>query len=172
MDTVTLLDILKWLGDHVVQIAVFIGVFVEITPIKFNPITFILKLLYKPLRKDMDDMKTELNNNINTVKAELKEEINQLKDQQIQQQENTIALIKTLEMDEISRIRWEIIQFSRSIDNKQLHTRDEYRHIFDNNKRYHALIAKYELTNGLIDDEMDNITKHYDSHKESNEFYF
>ena len=75
-------------------------------------------------------------------------------------------------MAEISRIRWEIIEFSNSIENDQLHVRDEYRHIKDEYKKYELLIKKYNLENGIITEEIEKINKHYDENKNSNSVYF
>jgi hypothetical protein len=117
-------------------------------------------------------MKIELNKNINSVKEDLKLEIESIKKEQIQQKESIEDLTKVNELNEISRIRWEIIEFANSIENKQLHIRDEYRHIIDDNKRYHALIEKYELDNGVIDEEYEKIYKHYMENKGANKVYF
>ena len=158
-EATTIVDVINWAGKHVVEILLFLSVFIEITPLKINPISFLMNLLFKPLKKDMADMKTELNNNINSVKTDLKHEIDKVKIEQTNQKQAISDLIKSLDMEEISRIRWEIIEFSISLDNNQLHTRDQYRHIKDDNKRYHDLIRKYGLTNGMFDEEMEKINK-------------
>lgn len=163
---------LQWAYEHALGILVFVGIFVEITPIKISPITWLLNFLFKPIRTEMTDMKNDLNNNITNVKNELKEEINVIKQQQLEDKNSILELIKSNEMSDISRIRWEIIEFSNSIDNDQLHTRDEYRHIIDDNRRYHALITKYGLENGIIDDEFNKIYTHYENNKGSSSVYF
>ena len=117
-------------------------------------------------------MKKELNDNINSVKTDLKEDINQLSDGQLKQSETIVELIKTSEINEITRLRWEIIEFARSLDNNQLHRRDEYLQIKEDNQRYHSLIKKYGLTNGLIDDEMEKINDHYKKNKGNQSAYF
>lgn len=172
LDKITLAQVLQYMADNVLSILVVVGIFVEITPVKFNPISFLSNLLFKSIREDMNEMKEELNKNINDVKDELKGEIEKLANEQKNQADSTLDLIKSTEMNEISRIRWEIIEFSRSIDNGLLHTRDEYRHIKDDNIRYHTLIQKYELSNGLIDEEMMKINEHYENNKDNTSVYF
>ena len=81
-------------------------------------------------------------------------------------------LISSTELSEISRIRWNILEFANSIDNDQKHIRDEYRHIKDEAKRYHALIEKYDIDNGIIDEEMEKINKRYEENKSSSAVYF
>lgn len=168
--------IVEWSLKNIGWIIVFISGFIEITPIKFNPVTAFLNLIYKPIREEIRNeiskLNTEINSQIDSVKNALKEEITQIANQQEMQTETVNQLIKSIEMNEISRIRWEIIQFSNSIENKQLHIRDEYRHIIDDNKRYHMLIEKYELENGVIDEEYDKIIKHYNANKGSSSVYF
>lgn len=169
---ITLMDVLQWFGDNFYKILLGLGIVFEITPIKFNPITWVLNLIYKPIREEIKKLKDELNTKIDSVKEDLKTEIDQLKTEQVQNKETVTELIKSNEMSEISRLRWEIIEFANSIDNNQKHTRDEYRHIKDDNRRYHALIAKYELQNGVIDEEMEKINNHYDTNKDSTSVYF
>ena len=195
------MDVLQWIANHIFQIIVFIGVFVEITPIKFNPISWFLNLLFKPIKSDMDDMKKEINSSIDTIKEDLqtdisnvktdlkseiatvksdmkdeignvKAEIDGVKQEQVNQSNTINELIKSNEMSEIARIRWNILEFANSIDNGQLHIRDEYRHIKDNAIRYHALISKHDITNGIIDEEMDKINKHYEANKNGTSVYF
>lgn len=171
-DPITFSDVLGLLKEYFIQIIVVIGLFVEITPIKINPISWLLKLLFKPIHDDMKSMKDELNKKIDGIKQDLTKEIDQIRIEQKQENNRIDELIKSNEMAEISRIRWEIIEFSNSIDNGQLHIRDEYRHIKDNNRRYHALIQKYELDNGVVDEEMEKINKHYEENKDTTSVYF
>ena len=169
---ITFGQVWEWLGKYILWIIGFVSSFIEITPIKINPISWLLSLLFKPMKKEIDSMKKEINTRMDEMKSELKEEINQLRLDQQRQQETTAELIKSNEIDKINQIRWEIINFSRSIDNKQLHLRDEYRHIKDINRQYHELIEKHKMTNGYIDEEMEKIDEHYEKNKDSNQVYF
>ena len=172
MDQITAMDVLKWIWDHIVAIVLILSIFFEISKIKINPISSLMKWLFKPLRKDIDEMKVEINKNIDSVRDEFKMEIESLKTQQQSDANRIDSLIETNEMSEISRLRWEIIQFSNSIENNQKHIRDEYRHIKDDYKRYHSLIEKYNLDNGIIDEEMEKINKRYEANRTSSAVYF
>lgn len=165
-------DVFRWIADNIVSIVIVLGFFIEIAPIKINPISIILNIIYKPIKKYIEDIKLELKEDIDNVKKELKEDIDSLKQQQESNKDSVNKLIETLDMSEISRIRWEIIEFSNTIDNDQLHTRDEYRHIIDENEKYHNLIKKYNLTNGIIDEEFEKINDHYNSNKDCSSFRF
>lgn len=172
MDDITLMDVFNFCGKHILEIIAFISIFVEIAPIKLHPITFLLDLINKPVRQDIASLNTSINKSIDDVKSELKKDMDVLKERQDLEEEKISELIKANEMNEISRIRWEIIEFSNSINNNQKHIRDEYRHIKDENRRYHELIEKYDLSNGLIDEEMEKINEHYEANKNSVNVYF
>lgn len=164
--------ILDTISDNIIPITVFLSIFIEISPIKINPISLLSSIIFRPLRDDMKKMKTEINQRIDDVKNELKTDIDSIKEQQEKEKVQIKELIKSSEVAEISRIRWEIIEFSNSLDNDQKHIRDEYRHIIDDRKRYLYLIDKYGLTNGLIDEEYEKIKTHYDANKSGSSMYF
>lgn len=122
-----------------------LGVFVEITPIKINPITSLLKYcgsrINEDLRNDIKDMKSNIEKLENKVDA-----------------------------NEIDRIRWEILDFSNSCRNKRKHTRDEFLHIIELNQKYHKIINEKGIENGQIDIEYAFIEKLYKNCLENNTF--
>ena len=172
MENITLMEVFNFCMKHILEIIAFVSIFVEIAPIKLHPISFILDLINKPVREDIAKLKESITENINEVRKEFKKDLSAVQERQDLEEERICELIKTNEMNEISRIRWEIIEFSNSIANGQKHIRDEYRHIKDENRRYHELIEKYELSNGLIDEEMEKINAHYEFNKKSASVYF
>lgn len=129
----------------VTLIIAFLGVFVEITPIKINPISSLLKYcgskLNEDLRKDIKEMKSDIEKLDNKVDA-----------------------------NEIDRIRWEILDFSNSCRNKRKHTRDEFLHIIELNQKYHKIIKEKGIENGQIDLEYDFIEGIYKKCLENNTF--
>lgn len=170
-ETVTLVDVVNWCGQHILEIFVILSIFIEITPIKINPISLLLNLLFKPIRKDISDMKSVMESNMDTLKSDLQSDIQNVINQQNNELTTIDKVLESQDLAEMSRIRWEIIEFSNSIENGQLHKRDEYRHIKDDNKKYHQLIEQYHLENGIIDEEMENINSHYEQHKDSTQIY-
>lgn len=172
MDQITFMDILSWLWDHIVLIILVLSVFFEISKIKINPISWIMKIFFKPIRKDMDEMKSELKSDISNMEKKLSEEMDSIKAEVSSEHQRIDDLISSTELSEISRIRWNIIEFSNSLENGQKHIRDEYRHIKDDAKRYHTLVEKYDLDNGIIDEEMEKINKRYNENKDSSSVYF
>ena len=165
-------NIFDIISNNIVTIIIFLSIFVEISPIQINPITLLSSIIFKPLRDDMKKMKTEINERIDNIKDELKTDIDSIREQQEKEKIQIKELIKSNELAEISKIRWEILEFSNSLDNNQKHIRDEYRHIIDDRKRYLYLIDKYELANGLIDEEFEKIKNHYDANKSGSAMYF
>lgn len=172
MPEITFMDILQWLWDHILAIIVVLSLFFEISKIKLNPISWLMKLLFRPMKKDMDEMKTELKTDISNMEKKLSAEIDSVKEEVNSEHNRIDDLISSTELSEISRIRWNIIEFSNSIENGQKHIRDEYRHIKDESKRYHELIKKYKLDNGIIEEEMEKINKRYDENRDSSSVYF
>ena len=172
MPTITLLDVVSWIWDHIVAIILVLSVFFEISKIKLNPISWLMKLLFKPVKKDMDEMKAELKKDISDMEKKLSSEIDAVKSEVNSEHQRIDDLIHSTELAEISRIRWNIIEFSNSIENGQKHIRDEYRHIQDEGERYHKLIEKYDLKNGIIKEEMEKIKKRYDENRDSSSVYF
>jgi hypothetical protein len=130
-----------------------------------------MNAILKPIRDEICNIKKELNDKIDETKNTLSEKIDKVESKQLEEEQKIVELIQAQEMDSISRIRWEILEFSNSIQNGQLHTRDEYLNIRDNYSRYHHLIEKNRMTNGLLDEEMRKINEHYEDNKNSNEFY-
>lgn len=172
MENITLMDVFNFCVKHLIELIAFISIFIEITPIKIKPISFLLNLINKSVREDISKLDTSIKSNIDEVKNEFIKDIKEVKERQNLEEQKIMELIKTNEMNEIARIRWEIIEFSNSINNDQKHVRDEYRHIKDENRRYHELIEKYNMNNGIIDEEMEKINRHYEQHKESANVYF
>ena len=172
MDDVTFKDIMSWVADHILSIILILSIFFEISKIKLNPISWLMKLLFKPIKKDMDEMKSELKTDISNMEKKLSAEIDAVRANVNSEHQRVDDLISSTELSEISRIRWNILEFANSIDNDQKHIRDEYRHIKDEAKRYHALIEKYDIDNGIIDEEMEKINKRYEENKSSSAVYF
>ena len=167
-----IVTIVEKICDNILPITIFLGIFIEIVPIKIKPISWLMDKFFKPIRDEMTKMEDKISKDIDAVKEELKSEIDQLRSQQMQEKTQIDKLLESLEMTEISRLRWEIMEFANSLKNNQLHTRNEYLHIKDDNRKYHALIDKYGLTNGIIDDAVEQIDNHYEQNKNSTSVYF
>lgn len=126
-------------------VAVFLSLFIEIAPIKVNPISWVLKYCGQQINADV---KAEIDS--------LKSSLNDIDDRVVQ--------------GEIDRIRYEILSFSNSCRKKQKHTRDEFVHIIELNQKYHRLIAEKQIKNGQLDIEYEFIESVYKKCLENNSF--
>lgn len=165
-------SILLWMSNHVIEIIIFLSIFIEISKIKISPISALIKFIFKPIRKEISSLKEEFKAELENVKTELSDQIDSLRKDQERERATVEELIYSNEMSEISRIRWEIIEFSNSLENGQLHVRDEYRHIRDEYKKYETLVEKYDLKNGIVTEEVEKIEKHYQENKNNSTVYF
>lgn len=165
-------SILIWMSHHVVEIIIFLSVFVEVSKIKFKPLSALFKFIFKPIHNEIEEMREEFKKEIKDLKDDLTTQIESIREDQEKEKHAIDELIYSNEMAEISRIRWSIIEFSNSLTNGQLHVRDEYRHIKDEYKKYERLVEKYDLENGIVTEEIDKIEKHYLENKNNPSVYF
>lgn len=100
------------------------GTLIEISPIKFNPITMVLKW-----------MGDKMNSGI-------KAELDALKKAQEEQR-------KDFRDYKIAQYRYEIFQFENEIrDNNDHHTEEQYNHILEQCKSYEDYCKEYNIPNG------------------------
>lgn len=144
----TIGEIAKWAGLLLVAI---LSLF-EFTKIKVNPISAIFRWIG------------------NKINAPLIERIDEISTKQNNQEKKLDDLQDSLDDNEIDRIRWEILDFANSCRNGRLHTQDEFIHIISLNTKYHDILAKRNLTNGLIDLEYSYIETLYKKCSEKNSF--
>lgn len=105
------------------------SIVIQITPIKINPWSWLLKWIGEQLNGD------------------LKKEVREIG--------------KTVDQNEIDRIRYEIMDFANSCRNHRKHTKEEFHHIVEINTKYHQLINKHSIKNGVLDTEYAFIEKTY-----------
>ena len=136
---------LQTLLNGMVSLGVVLSIIVEITPIKINPVSTLLKFI---------------GSNIN---ADLKAEISAVKD--------TVQKVDTkVDNNEIDRIRWEILDFANSCRNHKKHTKEEFDHVIALNQKYHRILDEREEENGQVDLAFEYIRKIYCKCLENNSF--
>jgi len=118
---------------------------IEITPIKWNPLTWLLSWLGIRMNGKLI--------------AKVDEQGKQIKD-----------LDKKIDMNEIDHIRWEILNFANSCRNGQKHTKDEFEHIINLHEKYNTILDERHMTNGLISLEYEYIEGIYKHCLEKNSF--
>lgn len=146
---------ISWLGRNWLQVSVALSFVVQITPIKWNPwsslVKWVGKLINTPVMDEIQSLKQEMKTEIDSVKADLKES-------KSEQQEN-----------EKDRIRWEILDFANSCRNGRKHTKDEYEHIFRMNDKYEKLLKPGEK-NSYFEAEYEYIKHLHAERQEKNDF--
>ena len=80
------------------------------------------------------------------------------------------GLEKTIDENEIDRIRYEVLDFANSCRNGRKHTKDEFEHIIAQNGKYHKLLDKYDEENGVFDAEYKYVLQLYEKCQRENNF--
>lgn len=146
MSPVQLDAILEWCLDHWSFVLFVIGMFVQFTPaIKFNPITSLLSWIGK------------------VINGEVLKQISALQKRADEQR-------KSIDENEMDRIRWEVFAFANACRNHVRHTKDEFQHIISLNTKYHALLEAHGIENGVFDEEYAYILELYHRCQVENDF--
>ena len=133
-------------------ILLILSFIIEITPIKINPWTKILKSISKIVTKDACGKFDGL-----IIKMDkLENKFDKMEREQIE--------------NEKDRIRWEVLDFANSCRNGRKHTRDEFQHIVALNTKYKGLLKQTDDENGVFEDEYNYIHDIYDELKKDNNF--
>lgn len=139
------------IGDSVLFVFALASV-IEITPIKWDPLTAILSWFGARLNKRVQKDVESLTDSVNA------------------QAQKTEELSRKLDLNEIDHIRWEILNFSNSCRHDQRHTKDEFEHIINQHEKYNKILEERGMTNGLITLEYEYIEKIYKHCLEKNSF--
>lgn len=142
----TFQQIFEWCLDHWSFCLFVLGLFVQFTPvIKFNPFTAVCKWIGK------------------TINSAVLGRLDKIDDRLDQQR-------KSIDENEMDRIRWEVLDFANACRNHVKHTKDEFQHIISLNTKYHALLDKYGQENGVFDAEYAYILELYHKCQIDNSF--
>lgn len=133
------------IAGNATLLLVGLSAFVEITPIKFNPITAILRWLGN-----------RFNGPVMEKLAEQDKAMEEIRD--------------VVDDNEIDRIRWEILDFANSCRQGKKHTMGEFVHIIDLNTKYHNILDRRKLKNGQIDLEYKYIVDIFEECQKRNNF--
>ena len=156
---------------------VFVSLFVEFTPIKINPLSWLFKALKEKVMEDVhkenqqihqeyEDINERLDNVVYTKSRHYDEIVANLANMN----KKLDSLYETIDENETDRLRCEILSFSSSIRNGDIHDQEEYHQIIKANDKYHAIIEKRGFVNGVIDTNMAYILDNYKKHLEHNDF--
>lgn len=125
---------------------------VEFTKIKFNPWSWLFDTIATALTKSIDKR-------LETIVETLSQTTAAIAD-----------MNKTIDSNEMARLRWEILAFADSCRSGNKHSKDAFHHIIESNDKYHAIIDKHGFVNGVIDVEMAYILSVYQERLATNDF--
>lgn len=134
-----------WIGQHLWAIVVFGSLFIQISPIKINPWSAIIKWIGKLIMNEACGKMDDLIKMVNSIDKDVKE-------------------------NEKDRIRWEILDFANSCHNHRKHTRDEFKHIIELNDKYNTLLNATNDKNGVFRVEYEYIERLYNKLNEKDAF--
>jgi len=139
-------EILTSLGTGGVGAVIFlILTLVEITPIKVNPWSHLLKWIG-------DKMNDDLRQEFKTLKGELH------------------TLKKDFEEKNAHDKRWSILDFANSCHNGRKHTKEEWEHVLNQLLFYEEYVDKNEIPNAVIEEETRYLRELYRELMNKNEF--
>lgn len=104
----------------------FIGIFVEISPLKINPLSVVIQWFGNALNKDTRKQLASIS----------------LKLEQVSERIDKI---------ELNDMRSAILDFSNSCMNERRHTKEEFEHVIDLHTQYEEIISEKGLKNGRVD---------------------
>ena len=101
MDIARIEQILDWLVKNFISVVVIFSIFIQITPIKWNPLTTFAKWLSKIFTKELSAQIETMQGNLDDIRDDIDE-------------------------NEKDRIRWEVLDFANSCRHGRKHTKDEF----------------------------------------------
>lgn len=160
-----------------------LSIFVDLSPIKLNPIkaiiSFIGKYFNNAVQGKIDEFEVKVNTKIDNFQSEINVKLDQLQKEQNAQRDTLNKIVKDREAKEISRLKWEVIEFETSIRNSQKHNREQYRHVLDSADTYARMVCNEDRSVSVPQEDLihvkesaANIQDHYDKHRSSQDLYF
>lgn len=114
------------------------------------------------IKESIHDMHGMLTTIIDITKSQ-QDQINTLdKDQKL--------LMKSVDENEMDRIRHDVLDFAGEIMNGKKHTKNDYEYHLKIGNKYQALVDKHEEENGVFETEYDFIKEKYKENLKSNDF--
>lgn len=104
----------------------FVGIFIEISPIKINPLSALIQWFGNAFQKDTRKQLASI-----SIKLE--------------------DVSERIDKIELNDMRSAILDFSNSCMNERRHTKEEFEHIIDLHSQYEEIISKRGLKNGRVD---------------------
>lgn len=118
---------------------------IQITPIKIDPWTAIVKWLGNAISGNMQNQLNDLTSDMMCIKKDL---------------DNKVT----------NDMRWNILDFSNSCKNGRQHTKEEWHHVIKQLAEYDELIETKKLVNGVMEEESKYLKELYHERSQKNDF--
>lgn len=181
-------SILEAIGHENIALAIlFLSIFIDISPgIKFNPWKWLFgkigKYINGSIEHEIAGFKKDVYAKIDDLKTTQQKEFDEIREEQRNQADTLKSLITDMKYKEISRIRWDVINFRTRIQHGDKYPREQYRHIVDEAEKFMRMVSgEGDSEDKLmvdpediikIEESIEEIKKHYESHKNSDSASF
>lgn len=136
---------LRWLADNWAGVTVVLSLFIQVSPIKWNPWSSLFKWIGK------------------TITADVMKELQSVKEAQKQQQRET-------DENEKNRIRHEVLSFANECRRDIKHTKEEFDHVISLKSRYDKILKRTGDENGVFTADYEFIQEIYHKCLRENKF--
>lgn len=141
----SILEIIKNNQGFIVTLVTVSSIFIEISPIKINPISALFKWIGDALNKDTREQLSSISTKLESVSDRI-------------------------DKIEINDMRSTILDFANSCMNERKHTKEEFEHIIDLHTQYEDTISKKNMKNGRVELAFKYISDLYTSCLNENSF--
>ena len=138
-------DVLLWLSENWHWLAVLCTTMVEISPVKFNPLSSLFGWIGRIMMRE--------------VVAKL---------EAVEKKQGEME--EAIDANERDRIRWEVLDFANSCRNGRKHSQNEFLHIFTLVGKYETMLEKAGDKNGVFEADYHWICKIYEDCQKNNSF--
>lgn len=160
------MDLFQYIATYfpwLAGITLALSVVFQVSKIPINPWGWLIKTISGAITKQVTAQLDEIERQKEKDNKDVLDALTKIR-------EDIAEIYKTLDMNQIDSIRSEILNFADSIHNGMSHSREQYHRIIERNGKYHELIEKYDITNGVLDLAMQTILNSYQEHEEKNDF--
>lgn len=135
--------------------------FIEISKIKINPISFVVGIIGKALHRPIIDLMKEHEKSNRMEMDTFLESIQGMQGTLEDIQNEQTAISRKVDINEVKRLRKEIMDFANSVRRRDPKSEESYKNIIRAHDEYNDLIRSTGLVNGVVDEDYAFIMKVY-----------
>lgn len=157
--------VIAWLSTFSTM-AISLSAIIALLSVLFKPVRKLIVWLYKKLINGkskfdevlgkIDSMETKFEKKVDDLENTLSNKIQEVSDKN--------------DENEKDRIRWEVLSFANSCRNSRKHSKEEFTHIFELEKKYEELLKRTDDKNGVFELDYEYIKGIYAERLEKNDF--